>query len=125
MIIVFKGLPIDYQTKWEEVRPKVIDSDAFKAFENESDCQKVFEVRHLITLIHLAQIIKYIYFFKLSRITFMRWTKHVVTTTTQLKRLRKIKSIKNEPPHLMGRDLGPWLVTFYFSILVNSIFHLN
>lgn len=38
------GFEVDYKTKWADIRDKVIDTPAFKAFDDEEDCQKVFEV---------------------------------------------------------------------------------
>jgi hypothetical protein len=54
LIILFKGLDITYQTKWEEIRPKVENTEAFLAIESESDRKKVFDVS--LYNIHLKYI---------------------------------------------------------------------
>ncbi|XP_021948994.1 pre-mRNA-processing factor 40 homolog A isoform X1 [Folsomia candida] len=43
LIASLKGFEVDYQTTWDDIRSKVIDTVEFKAFDSEADCQKVFE----------------------------------------------------------------------------------
>lgn len=61
LIVEFKKFDIDYQSKWEDIRPKVADTSAYKAFQNEHDCQKVFEVRKNYLLLSWYRMYLYLY----------------------------------------------------------------
>jgi len=55
LVIQLKEFEISYQSKWEDIRPKIENTAAFLAIESEADRKKIFEVSDLNQILLLIK----------------------------------------------------------------------